>query len=599
MPWPRPGSPSASTRILRTRTASGAPWARWARCPRSPWLLEVSPDGFARHGAGIPARRIAAATLARGAYALGLAAIGFSAPPTAADLLALFRVIAYGLPFEGQRIAEALSQGGATNVIAAEHGTLVGGPQEQDRDSGNRPTVLPAGVPSSSLGHGAPAIEGAEFLIEHRLQEYLQRFAESDPADLWGRAELARSCVDSFSALPREQQEGFVAELLRRHQEAPARALLDQFTDSELGDLAAPEESPLLLEYLRIASEQESRPRPLLSRMGGRAAAPETRLRQIRPGLVPRSSGAAARGRLTALKPSRAQHHRAGIESLRSLLALADEGDGARLLRVWASRVTGALSAGDLPGALSWLEAALGTPLKPDQAAAARAELAGVLAGGLLDFLVTAAAGGAEDRSELMGMLAPYAADAMIERLAVEPDRTRRRALVDLLGMMARDDPAPALRRLNDRRWYLVRNLAIVLSRSRRREAVEPLRLLSRHADHRVRREALRALRALSPVEGEGAAVAALDDPDATVRIRRSPCSPRPVIPRSTACSSSGSPAGRPPRKPQASSRRSPEEAPGRREPPWKRWPAAGCCSLRRNGRPVKQRAGPCGKGAR
>jgi hypothetical protein len=481
--------------------------------PSFPWLLEVSSEGFAERGAPIPTRRTAAAALAREAFARGMAALGFSAPPRAADLIALFEVISSE---EDEPPTAALAHRGADQVVIAEHGTLVEAPAGIPALEAGAAPPPPAARPVR-LGGEETSAGGAAALIGRQLQQYLEEVAATDPTDLWGRADLARSCMGSFTTLSRQQQAGLLARLLARKEEPPVRALLDQYTDGELEQLAEPEAHPLLLEYLRLASEQETRPRPLLQRLGRAPGAGPGLPHRV---VAPSGSSAEARRRLAHIRPSLARHPRPGPGTLRALLALDEEADFEYLLPVWASRLAASLAGKDPAAARGWLEAVLGAPLSAAQEEAARAEVDAMLRRGLIDDLVAAAAAGDEATTGLVEAVAPMAAGALIHRLAAEPDRARRRAQVDLLGTVARANPDAVCRHLDDPRWYLVRNLVVALARSRRQEAVPYLRPLTSHADPRVRREVLRALRALSPGESSVAAIAALDDPDPMVRLQ-------------------------------------------------------------------------------
>ena len=81
--------------------------------------------------------------------------------------------------------------------------------------------------------------------------------------------------------------------------------------------------------------------------------------------------------------------------------------------------------------------------------------------------------------------------------MASEEDRARRRTLLDVLGREAARDPQPVIERLADERWFVVRNLAVVLGRSANPQCVPAVRALMTHADHRVRVETLRSLSSL------------------------------------------------------------------------------------------------------
>jgi hypothetical protein len=70
-----------------------------------------------------------------------------------------------------------------------------------------------------------------------------------------------------------------------------------------------------------------------------------------------------------------------------------------------------------------------------------------------------------------------------------------------------------------DERWYVVRNVALVLGRVNRPRAATFLKKAVRHADARVRREAIRSLGALPGGETDDVLLTLLDDPDEQLRI--------------------------------------------------------------------------------
>ena len=99
-----------------------------------------------------------------------------------------------------------------------------------------------------------------------------------------------------------------------------------------------------------------------------------------------------------------------------------------------------------------------------------------------------------------------------MERLREEESPARRRVLIDLLGSIARLEPASLFDFLQDQRWFVIRNLAVILGKLGRPDAVPRVRPLVTHSDHRVRVEALRSLATLSPADGFNASVDALRD---------------------------------------------------------------------------------------
>ena len=100
---------------------------------------------------------------------------------------------------------------------------------------------------------------------------------------------------------------------------------------------------------------------------------------------------------------------------------------------------------------------------------------------------------------------------------------------------VSQTNPGPVVAYLDDPRWYLVRNLAFVLGRSRHPEVAPHILPLTKHLDARVRREALRAIHSLTRYADIAPYVDGLTDPDESVRkaaftVLRS-CDDRTLIP--------------------------------------------------------------------
>ena len=118
-------------------------------------------------------------------------------------------------------------------------------------------------------------------------------------------------------------------------------------------------------------------------------------------------------------------------------------------------------------------------------------------------------------------LLAPFgesAVDVLFEELAAEEDRGRRAALLGLLRQLAPGRAGPVVRRLEDARWYVVRNAVNVLRYSRHPRSLDLMAQAARHAAEGVRREAVFGLAA----GGEAAAPylgALAVGPDASVRL--------------------------------------------------------------------------------
>jgi hypothetical protein len=123
---------------------------------------------------------------------------------------------------------------------------------------------------------------------------------------------------------------------------------------------------------------------------------------------------------------------------------------------------------------------------------------------------------------------------ALLDALAASRNRSTRRKLLDRLAVTTLDVAPMVAARLDDDRWYVVRNMLVLLQRLGRvppRFTPEPW---TRHPDPRVRSEAIQ-LQLTLPDERDVAVTAALEDPDQRIRrvgltaVQRE-C-PRPVTP--------------------------------------------------------------------
>ena len=118
-------------------------------------------------------------------------------------------------------------------------------------------------------------------------------------------------------------------------------------------------------------------------------------------------------------------------------------------------------------------------------------------------------------------LLSPFgetAVDVLFAELADEPDRGRRAALLGVLRQLAPGRSEPVVRRLDDNRWYVVRNAVNVLRYSRHPRSLDLMAEAAKHAAEAVRREAVYGLAA-----GGAAAVpylgALAGGADASVRV--------------------------------------------------------------------------------
>jgi hypothetical protein len=99
----------------------------------------------------------------------------------------------------------------------------------------------------------------------------------------------------------------------------------------------------------------------------------------------------------------------------------------------------------------------------------------------------------------------------------LESPRARKR-LVDALIEKAGGNILPFLPFLKDERWFLVRNVVVILGAMKNEQAVTPLKELLKHPEFRVRREALRALSQVGRGRALDVLVECLFDPDQRIR---------------------------------------------------------------------------------
>jgi hypothetical protein len=103
--------------------------------------------------------------------------------------------------------------------------------------------------------------------------------------------------------------------------------------------------------------------------------------------------------------------------------------------------------------------------------------------------------------------------EPLLEALGASPSRTVRRRLLDLLGRTQVDISPLVIARLADERWYVQRNMLMLLARSRHLPPTFSAAPWTRHPDARVRSEALR-LQLTLPHERDAGILASLTDRD-------------------------------------------------------------------------------------
>jgi hypothetical protein len=327
---------------------------------------------------------------------------------------------------------------------------------------------------------------------------------------------------------------------------------LDQFASYELAGLSQHlKESSLalLLDYARVVAEEENSTTELLDLM------------RSDPDLED------ARGAIGLRVAQRLKEVQAGQEQLPPLEALKLEGkslgDGAadgvevvrglfqietrefrvqRLVRIWTGRVAEAIENEEYETALQWVEQAA-DDLEAMEANSTIVEAAinGLATPELISKLKNQIFGTHRPAAQvrLLEFFGTGAGESLIEELAVEEDAARRRTLIETLTELTRTNHRAVTGNLDDPRWFVVRNLAIILAKSANKDASPAMVSLLQHEDDRVRVEAARGVVPLLGHEGAAPYLeGALDDPSERVRsmaatllmVARSPSTPAAVL---------------------------------------------------------------------
>jgi HEAT repeat protein len=128
----------------------------------------------------------------------------------------------------------------------------------------------------------------------------------------------------------------------------------------------------------------------------------------------------------------------------------------------------------------------------------------------------------ASDNSEIrqyLVLLGKRLIPNMLQVLGELEDRKQRRFLCEVLAGLGKEDISAFGDAIEDARWYLVRNLAMIMGMTRNPSAVKHIAKVLKHPELRVRREAARALDNIHSDETREHLLDAINDEDFTVRI--------------------------------------------------------------------------------
>ena len=480
--------------------------------PTTPALL-VRSGSFAVDGTDVPAKRDGVDRLARRFFVHDVEVVEFQGPPTAHDLLELFRIL-------GQEEREILAAGGLKAAIGA--GGVKSFQFRQRRMLTDEPEndFFRESDVSQAIESGADPEEFAAGMMEDAGQDpgrlakifstsYRRVYAMVSDEDTNGREDVVRAFVEAFDYFPQEHQVACLETFIAEKDDADVLVFLDQFPGHELARLSPdldPHSFSLLLEYARVTHDDaDVRPEELLPLLQ-----PEGQVKQARQVVAQRVEEmlrdfGTARAETTpayfaavaAQLPATIDSFSLGLVVIRGLFECETRPHRfRRVIRIWTGRGVSYVRSREWDKAKAWLGAVLDEPPYAAEYAGLVEEAFHAMASpDVLRLLVDASVGGeATDVGDLLRLWGPVVVDELVEMLANEESSGTRRVLIDLLVEVARANTAPFVQHLADERWFVVRNLAIVLGRSGHHRVAPQLRTLLKHGDHRVRVEAVRSL---------------------------------------------------------------------------------------------------------
>ena len=125
-----------------------------------------------------------------------------------------------------------------------------------------------------------------------------------------------------------------------------------------------------------------------------------------------------------------------------------------------------------------------------------------------------------EDIRQYLLLLGKDSIPIMIQILGELQEMKHRKLLCEILAELGKEHADAFSEALNDERWYLVRNIAMILGMTREPAAINYLEKIMGHPNLKVRREALRALEGIDSEETKDLFLIALKDEDLMIRIR-------------------------------------------------------------------------------
>jgi hypothetical protein len=133
--------------------------------------------------------------------------------------------------------------------------------------------------------------------------------------------------------------------------------------------------------------------------------------------------------------------------------------------------------------------------------------------------LLFQAASGPEDIRQYLYLLGKSALAPSMHILGELLDRKQRRLLCEILAEVGGQEIGILAEGLDDPRWYVVRNIVMILGMTKNPAIVTHIAKAMKHGELRVRKEALRAIETFKTDETKKILLAAVRDEDQSVRI--------------------------------------------------------------------------------
>jgi len=124
------------------------------------------------------------------------------------------------------------------------------------------------------------------------------------------------------------------------------------------------------------------------------------------------------------------------------------------------------------------------------------------------------------DIKQYLFLLGKNSIPHMIYLLGELQEMKQRKLLCEILAVFCKQDIDALAWALIDDRWYLVRNLAMILGMTGEPAAVKHLKKVLVHPNMKVRREVVKALENINSEDTKNLFLVALGDEDSTIRIR-------------------------------------------------------------------------------